>query len=241
MGRRARLIVPCIPVHIVHRGNNRATCFQDERDYLVYRALLLDGVRRSHCVVHAYCLMGNHVHVLATPPAANSLALFMHGTAQRYASYYNRKYQRTGTVWEGRFRSCLVDSSEYLLACYRYIELNPVRAGLVNGPAAYRWSSYSANAGLGADPLVSRHGDITALGGQQYAAFVEDGIQARELSAIREAVNGGYPLGGDAFKAAVAAKTGRPTAPRKPGPKKKENGEGNSAPVPDLFSAGGAS
>jgi putative transposase len=126
MGRRARLIVPGLPVHVVHRGNNRLTCFQQEGDYLVYRALLLQGSRQFKCAVHAYCLMGNHMHALLTPPDASGLAGFMHGTAQRYAYYYNRRYDRTGTLWEGRFRSSIVDSSEYLLACYRYIELNPV-------------------------------------------------------------------------------------------------------------------
>src|SRR5687767_10012101 len=128
MGRRARLIVPDLPVHVVHRGNNRLVCFRVESDYLVYRALLLEGTRRTGCAVHAYCIMSNHVHVLVTPPAAASLATLMHGVAQRYARYYNERYERTGTLWEGRFRSSLVDSSEYLLACARYIVRNPVRA-----------------------------------------------------------------------------------------------------------------
>jgi putative transposase len=185
--------------------------------------------------------MGNHVHVLLTPSAAASLAAFMHGAAQRYAYYYNQNYQRTGTLWEGRFRSSLVDSSEYLLACCRYIELNPVRAGLVDNPGTYRWSSYGSNAGGQADPLVSAHPGLAAVGKATYAAFIAEGIGQRDLAAIRDAVNGGFPLGSETFKSRLAAITGKQTERRRPGRPKKDDEAEKSAPVPDLFSAGGAS
>jgi REP element-mobilizing transposase RayT len=123
MPRQPRLVVPDLPVHIVHRGNNRMACFADRNDYLVYLSLMREAAKRFACVVHAYCLMGNHVHVLLTPAAAHSCALFMHRVAQRYAHYFNRRLNRTGTLWEGRFRSCVVESGSYVIACNRYIHM----------------------------------------------------------------------------------------------------------------------
>jgi putative transposase len=160
----ARLIVPDVPVHIVQRGHDRGDCFLEEADYRAY----LDGLRmyavRFNCTVHAYCLMTNHVHLLVTPAEATGCAQLMKHVAQRYSKRLNAKQGRTGTLWEGRFYSALVMTEHYALACYRYIELNPVRAGLVKHPADYRWSSYRANTHSRLDDFVTPHAAYTALG-----------------------------------------------------------------------------
>src|SRR3954465_1524351 len=134
MARQPRVVLPGVAMHIVQRGNNRVRCFGADEDFTVYVALLRQLLRKADCVVHAYCLMPNHVHLLATPQRPDSCAVLMKDLSQRYAHYFNEKYQRTGTLWEGRFRSCVAESARYALACYRYIELNPVRAGIVPHP-----------------------------------------------------------------------------------------------------------
>jgi putative transposase len=146
MPRRARLSVPGIPWHIIQRGNNRSPCFYAEDDYGLYLHYLGELSEKFGCAIHAYVLMTNHVHLLLTPEREDSAALLMKHLGQRYVQYINRTYQRSGTLWEGRFRSCLTQSEGYVLACYRYIELNPVRANMVRHPREYRWSSYRANA-----------------------------------------------------------------------------------------------
>src|SRR4051812_23176241 len=144
MPRRARLSLPNIPWHIIQRGNNRAVCFAAEADYRRYLDELAELSKRFGCAVHAYALMTNHVHLLLTPDEAEGPGLLMKHLGQRYVQHVNRAYGRSGTLWEGRFRSCLTQSEDYLLACQRYIELNPVRAGMVRHPRDYRWSSYHA-------------------------------------------------------------------------------------------------
>ena len=142
MPRRARISMPGIPWHIIQRGNNRSACFYAEEDYRLYLDHLKEQADKYGCAVHAYVLMTNHVHLLLTPEKENSAALLMKNLGQRYVQYINRTYRRSGTLWEGRFRSCLTQTEDYVLACYRYIELNPVRANMVNHPRAYPWSSY---------------------------------------------------------------------------------------------------
>jgi len=243
MARQIRTIVADMPVHVIQRGNNRMECFRDEHDYLVYLALVAESARTHACAIHSYCLMTNHVHMLLTPRTASSCGSFMHGISHRYAHYFNRKYSRTGTLWEGRFRSCLVQSAHYVLACHRYIELNPVRAGIVKDPGDYRWSSYQANTSGAPDPLVMRHSEIASLGASQYRRLFLDALSADLLRDIREATSGGYPLATESFKEEVVAITGRKVAPGKPGrpAKTKKEQAGKSEPDPDLFSAGGAS
>ena len=144
MPRRARLSLPGVPWHIIQRGNNRSVCFHAEDDYQFYLHYLKEFADKFGCALHAYVLMTNHVHLLLTPARDDSAALMMKHLGQRYVQYVNRTYRRSGTLWEGRFRSCLTQSEDYVLACYRYIELNPVRAGMVLKPQDYRWSSYHA-------------------------------------------------------------------------------------------------
>ena len=164
MPRRARLSIPGIPWHIIQRGNNRSACFCAEEDYRRYLDTLGTLAPKYGCAVHAYVLMTNHVHLLLTPERADSAALLMKHLGQRYVQYVNRSYRRSGTLWEGRFRSCLTQSEDYVLACYRYIELNPVRASMVAHPRDYRWSSYRANAEGLADSLITPHIEYLRLG-----------------------------------------------------------------------------
>jgi putative transposase len=146
MPRRTRNYIPGFPYHIVQRGNNREACFIESENYQYYLELWRQLSKRYGVKVHAYCLMTNHIHILVTPESKRSISDTMKVVGSRYAQYINLKYRRTGTLWEGRHRSSLVQSERYLLSCYRYIELNPVRAGMVSRPEEYRWSSYAINA-----------------------------------------------------------------------------------------------
>jgi putative transposase len=142
MPRKPRMYLPSIPAHIVQRGNNRDACFFSDDDYLYYLEVLGQGLRRYGVKLHAYCLMTNHVHLLMTPKDNVGISRVMQHLGRLYVLYINRTYRRSGTLWEGRHKASLVNAEEYLLTCYRYIELNPVAAGMVNTPEQYRWSSY---------------------------------------------------------------------------------------------------
>jgi putative transposase len=164
MPRLARSVVRGIPLHIVQRGINRNPCFFAGTDYAWYLRFLQRFSERFGCSVHAYCLMTNHVHLLVTPQAQDACALMMKNLGQCYVQAVNKRLERSGTLWEGRFHSCMVQSDSYVLACYRYIELNPVRAGLVTAPNEYRWSSYAENSGCGIGSSVQPHPAFEALG-----------------------------------------------------------------------------
>ena len=163
MPRRARLTLPGVPMHIIQRGNNRQACFYCTQDYQFYLNWLLEYADQCECKVHAFVLMNNHVHILLTPESNTSAGALMKRLGQRYVQYINRTYQRSGTLWEGRFRSCLTQDEKYVLACYRYIELNPVRAGMVKHPAEYEWSSYRVNAQGDSSLLIDSHYTYNAM------------------------------------------------------------------------------
>ena len=163
MPRRARLTVAGVSWHVIQRGNNRTACFYAEDDYHRYLETLREQADAWNCVIHAYVLMTNHVHLLVTPKEAEGVGLMMKHLGQRYVQYINRTYRRTGTLWEGRYRSCLTQDQRYALACHRYIEMNPVRAGLVAQPEHYRWSSYRENVGLSERRMLSPHPEYLAL------------------------------------------------------------------------------
>ena len=224
MPRQARLIVPDVALHVIQRGHNRQACFRHETDDLVYLTTLGELLAKSACALHAYCLMTNHVHMLLTPSTADSCARLMRNLGQRYAQYFNRRYERTGALWEGRFRSCLVDSARYVIACQRYVELNPVRAGMVPFASAYRWSSHNGNAGRVLDKLLTPHREFLALANDDasrhaaYQSMLSEADEPAFLAAIRDATNGGFALVGDALKSSVQADTGRCLERRKPGP-----------------------
>lgn len=231
MPRHARAILPEVAVHIIQRGNNRSACFHRESDYLVYLDHLRELSRRHGCEIHAYCLMTNHVHLLATPRAANACALLMKNLGQRYVQYVNRSRVRTGTLWEGRFRSCIVQSDRYVLACHRYIELNPVRAGMVGRAGDYRWSSHPANAGAARNAWLAPHPEYLALGRDDearrtaYRALFDSGLDAAQLAEIRSATNSGGALGDAAFRSLAARALGRRLTPGRAGrPPKRKSG-----------------
>jgi putative transposase len=201
MPRTARAVVPGVALHVIQRGNNRGLCFFRESDRTVYLHYLRRFAPSCACLVHAYCMMSNHVHLLVTPQAADACAALMKRLGQHYVQYVNRRHDRTGTLWEGRFRSCAAASERYVLACYRYIELNPVRAGIAAHPREYRWSSYRANAQGKADTLLAPHpayialGDSDALRMNQYCGLFEGALEPRLVDEIRSATRNGRILG----------------------------------------------
>ena len=169
MPRRPRITLPGVPLHLIQRGNNRQACFLADDDYRAYLNWLEEYARKSHCLIHAYVMMRNHVYLLMTPANADSASGLMKRLGQRYVQYINRTYRRSGTLWEGRFRSCLVGEEDYLLGCYRYIELNPIRARMVDHPAEYPWSSYRTNGQGKPSKLLTPHPLYVALGGNEKA------------------------------------------------------------------------
>jgi putative transposase len=228
MPRPTRLNLPGVPQHITQRGNNRQACFFAPSDFNLYLALLTEASRKHKCAVHAYVLMTNHVHLLVTPLIADGLSLLMRDLGRDFVRQVNKTYRRSGTMWEGRFKSSLVDKDAYCLACYRYIELNPVRANMVADPAEYRWSSFRANA-LGAhNELINPHDTWLALGKDDssrrraYLSLFEQDIGQREIDEIRFGVRKGLPTGNDRFKQEIeealsiklgSGKRGRPAKP----------------------------
>lgn len=224
MPRRPRLVVRDVPLHIIQRGNNRQRCFLNDADFLVYLDLLGRGARNAFCQIHAYALMSNHVHVLATPSKPDSAASMMKAVGERYVRYFNERNRRTGTLWDGRFKSCLVQDETYLMVCYQYIELNPVRAGIVNDPLQYPWSSYRANAYGRRDELITPHPLYQALGAeagsrqQHYRDLVAQGIAAETLTALRDATNHNYACGSVDFIADVELALGLPAERKSPMP-----------------------
>ena len=215
MPRCARLILPNVPLHIIQRGNNRSVCFYAEEDFLFYLDWLARSAHDTGCSVHAYCLMSNHVHLLLSAARPDSPGNLMKMLGQRYVQYVNRTYRRSGTLWEGRFRSCLLQEEGYLLECHRYIELNPVRAAMVEHPAHYRWSSYRTNAQGEASPFIKPHAVYMALGrtaGTRQAAYRElfrYQLDPGLVDQLRSATNGNYALGNECFLAEMAAALGR--------------------------------
>jgi len=201
MPRAARVIVPDLTVHIVQRGHDRQACFFDESDYRSYLGYLGEFAVKFSCSVHAYCLMTNHVHLLVTPHTPDSCAKLMKNVGQQHVQRINSRRGRTGTLWEGRFYSCPVPTDRYMLACYRYIELNPLRAGMVARPSEYRWSSYGANAAGERSALLTPHAAYLAIAedakrrAQMYQDMCNASLDDETVEDIRKATRGGYAIG----------------------------------------------
>ncbi len=223
MPRRARLILPNITVHVIQRGNNRQACFYHETDYQNYLDWLHESALDSNCLIHAYVLMTNHVHLLITPNRAEGLGIMMKRLGQRYVQYVNRTYKRSGTLWEGRYKSCLVSEESYVLGCYRYIELNPVRADMVNHPADYRWSSYRVNAQGEPTRTIAPHelylglGQDSASRSTAYRELFRHHLESKLVDEIRQATNGNYVIGSERFQRQVENILGRRVTRGKPG------------------------
>ena len=223
MPRSRRLEHPNVPLHVIQRGNNRTACFFGDIDRRFYLKCLAEAAARRGVAVHAYALMSNHVHLLVTPNETGAVAVMLQDLGRKYVRVINTLHERTGTLWEGRYRSSLVASERYLLACHKYIELNPVRAGMVDHPSGYLWSSYAVNSGMRSDPLTSCHPEYLALAAdasQRHAAYrglFEQRLPPQLLKEIRDATNGGYPLASQVFKRTILEPQGYRTEPGQAG------------------------
>ncbi len=229
MARLPRICLPGIPQHVIQRGTNRQACFASDEDIAAYAHWLYESSRENQVEIHAWVFMTNHVHLLVTPHTNNGVSKMMQKLGRHYVRYFNHTYQRTGTLWEGRFKSCVVDEENYLLSCQKYIELNPVRAGMVDSPADYHWSSFRRH-GVGQDiRLCTPHRVYLELGStdkervDNYRKLFVTELEKDMLSEIRQATNQGMALGNDRFKHEIERLSGRRVRPIKRGPKPKSN------------------
>lgn len=219
MARQPRFGLPGQPQHVIVRGNNRSDIFCADEDYRFYLEKLKLACDKHRCSIHAYVLMTNHVHLLITPHEEEGVGKVMQMLGRYYVQYFNYAYQRTGTLWEGRYKATLIDSETYLLTCMRYIELNPVRAGMVNHPSEYPWSSYRYNALGKADALVTPHLQYRRLGKTDetrqaaYRQLFRHHIPEASLAEIREATNKAWVLGSDRFKERIQKQLERRVEP----------------------------
>jgi putative transposase len=232
MARQPRLVVPSQAHHIVQFAVDRQVIFRDPDDHQHFLSWLKDAAKLYKVAIHAYVLMPDHLHILATPADAEGLARMMQWAGRHYVPYFNRKYQRAGTLWQGRFKATVIEAASYLLLCSRFIELNPVRDGLVSNPLDYRWSSYTHHVGSEPDPLVVDHMIYWSLGNtpfQREAAYkqlTEQALTLSEMQDLRDSVHKGWVLGSEAFKNELEKQTSRQVRPGKRGrPRKQATGQ----------------
>ena len=230
MPRRHRIHLDGVPLHIVQRGHNREPCFFGEEDYHAYLHWLAEALNKERCSLHAYVLMTNHVHLLLTPERADSVARVIIAIGRRYVQYINTTYHRTGTLWDSRYKSSLIQAETYLINCQRYIELNPVRANMVDDPAHYPWSSYRHNALGEPNQYLSPHPLYCALGKDEHArqevyrSLFRTELDDEAVSDIRLALCQNQPLGNSRFYEKVEAMTGQRREPKPRGrPRKKQD------------------
>lgn len=216
MPRTSRVVLPNYPHHIIQRGHNKQVIFASDEDYVYYLENLKEWKKALGCHIYAYCLMTNHVHLIVNPGKdAENLALLMKRVSGRQTRYVNKIEGRSGTLWEGRYKSSPIKADEYLLACCRYIELNPVRAGIIEDPITYKWSSYRHKVGneqldwLDSDPCYIRLGATDRERGKKYKGWISKSIPEGEWEMLRQAIQRGQLTGGDKFVEAVAKKIGR--------------------------------
>ena len=230
MARLPRLTLPDYPHHVIQRGNNRQAIFASPQDHQTLLDLLRDSAKKFGVEVHAYVLMSNHFHLLVTPRTVDGLPLMMQAVGRRYVRYFNDLHGRSGTLWEGRYRSTVIDSEPYLLACMAYLDLNPVRAGVVAEAGDYLWSSYGHYVGQRIDKLITPHPLLWALGNTPfareaaYAERVQSGISSAQQTALTDSALKGWALGSAEFVDELEKKTvrrlrkalpGRPVASKK--------------------------
>lgn len=228
MARLSRLSPVGMPQHVIQRGNNRQVCFCSDQDCGFYINCLKESSKKFEVDVHAWVLMTNHVHLLVTPNIEYGISRMMQSLGRTYVRYFNREYRRTGTLWEGRFKSSLVQSETYLLQCYRYIELNPVRAGMVDDPGKYSWSSYQCNALGKISDLMTPHQEYLMLGKTQeerqkyYRELFRTQLDGSLIKDLRDVTNKGLVFGSERFKQQVENHCQRRVLPIKMGRPKKE-------------------
>ncbi len=219
MARQPRFFAPGEAQHVIQRGNNREPIFAADEDYRFYLDCLKKAARAHGLSIHAYVLMTNHVHLLVSPDYEESLPRTLQSVGRRYVQYFNYTYQRTGTLWEGRYRATVIDSERYLLTCMRYIELNPQRAGMVEHPLDYPWSSFAANAQGKLDALLTHHELYRRLGRSdgerqvRYRQLFRVQLPKSDVEAIRDATNKAWALGNDRFRRRIEDLSGRRPAP----------------------------
>ena len=228
MPRSSRILLPNAPHHIVQRGHNRQVVFVSDDDYNYYRENLIFFKKEFGCRVYAYCLMTNHVHLVLEPgDEPEAISLLMKRVAGRQTRYVNKLEQRSGSLWEGRFKSSIISSTEYLAACCRYVELNPLRAGMVSDPGEYNWSSFNRKAKGRRDPVVDLPVTYMSLGKnarerqEMYSEYVSGTVPEHELKLIRDALQRGQVTGGEKFRHEVSRKLGIRISNRGPGRPKK--------------------
>ena len=232
MPRKARFNLLGVPQHVIQRGNNREPCFFSEEDYIRYLEDLQTAADKHQCHIHAYVLMTNHVHILITPFTDMGISLMMQSLGRRYVKYINHTYQRTGTLWEGRYKASLVDSEWYLLTCMQYIESNPVRASMVEHPGEYKWSSYSDNAygrlsfNLKPHPLYISLGNSSEQRREVYRELFSVILDKESLHDIRDSLNHELVLGRSYFKDKIEEMTKRQVRLGQPGRPRVEEEEG---------------
>lgn len=227
MARLPRYSIPGQPQHIIQRGNGRMAIFRSDDDYEVFIRYLLEAARGHGCSVHAYVLMTNHVHFLVTPERSDGVSLMMQSIGRSYVPYFNHTHHRSGGLWQGRYRAAIINSEQYLLRCCCYIDLNPVRAGLVDDPADYTWSSFRHHAHGEVDSVVSEHELFTALGNTgaerqtAYRDLCATALSHDFLQELRDATNRGWTMGDPEFMTKIEDATGRRAGPLAKGRPKK--------------------
>jgi len=223
MPRKPRFLLPGVPVHIVQRGHSREPVFFENEDYQAYLGWLGEAAERYGCALHAYVLMTNHIHLLATPDSKQGISRMMQFIGRHYVPYINHTYGSSGSIWEGRYKSSLIDDEAYLLTCMHYIELNPVRASMVKSPSDYRWSSYRANAQGKTDAMLTQHPVYKQSGRNNterrsaYKALFKAHVDQEEHEKIRKAYKTGTPLGNDYFREKVERKLNCKVGQDRPG------------------------
>jgi len=223
MARLPRLIVPGQPHHVIQTGNNNQPIFRETEDYQAFLGWLRTAAKNYKVAVHAYVLMPDHLHLLVTPADADGLGQMMQWIGRYYVPYFNQKYGRSGTLWNGRYKTSLIDAEQYFMSCSRYIEFNPVRNGMVGRAEDYPWSSYPHHAGLRSDGLIVDHPKFWELGNTPfqreaaYIALAEPALSEDEIAIISKALLKGWPLGTEQFKTALQYKVKRQVLPAKRG------------------------
>lgn len=234
MARRPRLYVAEIPYHIVQRGNNRNLTFSHDGDYIYFLRVLQEAKLKHSCFVYSYCLMANHFHLLLKPEGRDNISWLMKLLGAKYAHYFNKKYNRTGTLWEGRFKSSLIDEEEYFLACLHYIEMNPVRAGIVTSPELYRWSSYRMRAFGEKNPIIDLDPWYNSLADNdkerqlRYKKLFQDLVTESAYKLISEMEIKQGIVGAEGFKEKIEKLIHKDIIFRRPGRPRKKN---NSDPI----------